>query len=140
MPTDLTLNRRAAACKHFRWMPGMRESEGWICMGVEPEGWPLFYVLADGELRFYGFVGRVPRGLTPGGLTPDLTDPATLGCLLALVREAWGRPGLTTKHHEVLGWIVIDGRDDFLKGVAAATEAEALVCALEAAPSAPCLT
>ena len=21
---------------------------------------------------------------------PDLTDPATLGCLLALVREAWG--------------------------------------------------
>ena len=26
------------------------------------------------------------------GRLPDLTDPATLGCLLALVREAWGKP------------------------------------------------
>ena len=27
---------------------------------------------------------------------PDLTDPATLGCLLALVREAWQDPTITT--------------------------------------------
>ena len=66
---------------------------------------------------------------------PDLTDPATVGCLLALVREAWGAPclyvgllparwGVWTSQnlplHECVG-----------KGL---TEAEALVAALEAAP------
>ena len=31
---------------------------------------------------------------TTATLLPDLTDPATLGCLLALVREAWGDPSI----------------------------------------------
>ena len=29
-----------------------------------------------------------------GSPVPDLADPATLGCLLALVREAWGQDDL----------------------------------------------
>jgi len=62
--------------------------------------------------------------------------PAALGCLLAIVRDAWGRPNLTTKRNPVLGWIVVDGHDDFLKSVACDTEAEALVAALEVAPEA----
>lgn len=62
---------------------------------------------------------------------PDLTDPATLGCLLALVREAHDRPGLAAclmeSPHE---WMIL-----LTKGyVVAPTEAGALVAALEAAP------
>ena len=73
----------------------------------------------------------------PEGELPDLSDPATLGCLLALVREAWDDPQVHAapmcamgRH---VGWrvwfdayltVYFDGD----------TEAEALVCALEAAP------
>ena len=58
---------------------------------------------------------------------PDLTDPATLGCVLALVREAWDDRYLCAslsprKLWMVDGWSLHD------------TEAEALVAALEAAP------
>lgn len=81
---------------------------------------------------------------------PDLTDHATLGCLLALVREAYGDPSLyvrlsdTTRQSdgvrawEVLGWLdpsrSPDGRGGSWRGWGYASEAEALVAALEAAP------
>ena len=68
------LAKRAVACKHWRWMPGMK----WLL----PEGaegyWPLSYRS--------GRYPEVPEGVP---VIPDLTDPATLGCLLALVRETW---------------------------------------------------
>jgi hypothetical protein len=70
---------------------------------------------------------------------PDLTDPATLGCLLALVREAWGDPyaSVGTAGHDngEEGWVVIacspTSKWSFCDSK---TEAEALVAALEAAP------
>lgn len=70
-------------------------------------------------------------------MLPDLSDPATLGCLLALVREAWGDPWAHTASSYQEGWVVcasqdrriFAGYDDGL-----ASEAEALVAALEAAP------
>lgn len=81
---------------------------------------------------------------------PDLTDPATLGCLLARVREAYGDPSLyvrlsdTTRQSdgvrawEVLGWLDAarspDGRGGSWRGWGYASEAEALVAALESAP------
>jgi hypothetical protein len=72
-PEEATaLARRAIACPRWRWMPGMR----WI---VERAG-PL-------EDLF----GRVPddtRGWAPQPrAVPDLADPATLGCLLAMYDE-----------------------------------------------------
>jgi hypothetical protein len=107
------LGRRAVACKGWRWMPGML-----VCT---PRTIPS---------RFTEDEDWAPDCDD----WPDLSDPCTLGGLLALVREAWGRPGLTTKLHPVLGWILIDGHDDPIKSVAKDTEAEALVSALEAAP------
>ena len=72
------------------------------------------------------------RSIPPLGALPDLTDPATLGCLLALVREAWGRPAAYVRWSALEGiWICM------IKGYpphAADSEAAALVAALLAAP------
>ena len=81
-----------------------------------------------------------------GDLIPDLRDPATLGCVLALVREAWsdasGGPvpvtaadrGCTSGGPPV--WFVVWSHgpcgDPFNRE--SPTEAHALVAALESAP------
>lgn len=76
------------------------------------------------------------------GWVPSMNDPATLGCLLALVREAWephrGSDYIASTMHTGSGWGV--GARYGSEGLAAIalptheTEAEALVVALEAAP------
>lgn len=85
-----------------------------------------------------------PRAWTEGTApVPVLHDPATLGCLLTLVREVWGEPSLSlmpVDESVPLHWMWVDGglaapmmgcaawHDEF------PSEAEALVAALEAAP------
>lgn len=105
------LAKRAVACEHWRWMPGMLTLEG--------------YRLDN--------AGRL-RAEQQGDQLPDLNDAATVGCLLALVRIAWGDPIA----HAVPnggwngGWRVCDEhageRNVYGRGE---TEAEALVVALE---------
>ncbi|NBW13110.1 MAG: hypothetical protein EBR82_34325, partial [Caulobacteraceae bacterium] len=73
---------------------------------------------------------------------PDLSDPATIGCLLALVREAWPAGEATTNvhanyspergHYRQWSCYYCTGGD--WRQALADTEAEALVAALEAAP------
>jgi len=74
---------------------------------------------------------------------PDLSDPATLGCLLALVREAHGDPEIVTaKYPNLDGWTI--GKASEMEGTRSirhrkgeiwgCSEAAVLVMALEAAP------
>ena len=112
----IDLGRRAVACKGWRWMPGMsliRRKTG-PAGGTGPRPTQLRVALTCGHPCDAGAcvadVDRLPRPGPPDPhWVPDFRDPATLGCLLALVREAWG-----------LGLGL--------------TEAAALVAALEAAP------
>lgn len=124
------LARRAVACKHWRWMVGMRTLAGdrVVYDGAHIDTIETYYY----SEQTYG----AEFADLPDDALPDLTDPATLGCVLALVREAWGQPRASAgwfPHVENLIWYVAD----LPCGVAAtraATEAAALIAALEAAP------
>lgn len=114
------LPRRAVACKGFEWQEGMREEHGAICCRVL------------GGVPWYWFVdGDTVTEHEGEECFPDLGDPATLGCLLALVREAWAGRRLGCLNLGK-GWRVGDGLG--WTGPVADSEAEALVAALEAAP------
>jgi hypothetical protein len=95
---QIALAKRAVACKGWRFMGGM------------------LLAAAIGKQRVYDYLADEPYWSADGWL-PDLTDPATLGCLLALVREA------TTAYASLT----------FEPGYLH-TEVENLVAALEAAP------
>jgi hypothetical protein len=111
-PDELdALAKRLVACKHFTPMRGMRDLQG--------RTWDAALLW-----RWNSTIDR-----------PDLTDPATLGCLLALVREAWGDPGMFVRPRGSKmrpDWALFTGANSDLV-CAALSEAEALVAALERA-------
>jgi hypothetical protein len=91
----IDLARSAVACDHWRWMPGM-----------------LWWTKAA-RGRLDDFPPEYMRH--PANALPDLSDPATLGCLLALVREAWRCPTIYVRRSHVrrtsdneFGWEVCD--------------------------------
>ena len=137
------LARRAVACRGWRWMPGMMR------LRATPPS-------RRDHLRMEG---RVPDGgdtwdYAAWPVIPDVTDAATLGCLLALVREAWRCPTVyarqsTTRRVSdgVIAWEVCDlyldaeacralgvSREGSVGSWGHGSEAEALVAALESAP------
>ena len=127
MTTALTAAaERLITLPGFRWMPGMRDVEGRRFVGDTETAEPLS-IFVEWLVDVSSGFERAPRAL------PDLTDPATLGCVLAMVREAWG----TQRANCYMTWpendwacnVQIDGVDRFR----AATEAECLVNALAAA-------
>ena len=156
------LARRAVACKHWRWMPGMAvvprrddalvEEDSGISfqasdiritteafMICEPEHYFVdVSLMLNGKTRSYG-------SIFTKNLIPDLTDAATMGCLLAIVREAHGFPVFVQVTPDVpkIPYAQVCYRREWangiplhavIKGSDGQTEAEALVAALEAAP------
>ncbi len=132
MPDDLiALGKRAVACAGWRLMSGM------LLVDVPRSGCgPVAY-----QRLVHCRPVSPPRSPDPsvaweyGEPIPDFSDPATLGCLLALVREAWGSPSLfacdTTAGNR---WeVYCPKRSDPVAYESA--EIEALVAALEAAPT-----
>ena len=78
MTNELTnLARRAVACKGWRWMGGIQDVEGYRLIQVSLHD-GAFFAVKDFKAKQYHY----PK-------LPDLTDPATVGCLLMLVREVW---------------------------------------------------
>ena len=118
-PVQEALARRLVACPAFRWMPGMRA--------------------AVGLMRLRLVVPLCAEEGVPNDHLPDLSDAATTGCLLALVREAWGDPGAhATPYNGETWWScylrVLPDDDGRCHHGRHDTEAEALIAALEAAP------
>ena len=123
------LARRAVACKRWRWMPGMkaRTADSKVPVLVCRTEGRTAVVLEGGHATAVGW-------WSSARLLPDLTDPATLGCLLHLVREAWGDRTMSTMTPKWEVWFVAGAPGSASGGPIAKTEAEALVAALEAAP------
>jgi hypothetical protein len=125
------LARRAVACKGWRWMEGALYWSGGIDYRIaylckNSGTWVAFERTTDGKRQY---------GISLDHALPDLNDPATLGCLLALVREAYDHPCAHAEAHEFEDpeknfWLIWAGAESF----EADTEVEALVKALESAP------
>lgn len=118
------LARRATTSRNWRWLPGM-------LMIVAP--------LHEGDT---GYCLRLDEpSFSLSGL-PDLTDAATLGCLLALVRQVWSVKTLKNGHTPVIGTSECDGMWEFgyrhgevrVSCTWGKSEAEVLVWALENGP------
>lgn len=125
---DLDLARRFTQAPRWRWRPGTRRLR-----------W------APGFRDHLKPQGRVPDGrddwdYDADTVVPDLYDPATYGCIVALVRDAWGgfvwvRAQLTRDGFRfyVAGLHVSD--EQRVNGTSGhPTEAAAWLAALEAAP------
>ena len=135
----LELARRAVACKLWRWAPGMlsrcstdtrRAVYRWL-VGLDARHYGLVCIVQDKHGRPCRNVATLQPG--PDDL-PDLTDQATLGCLLGLVRLARLDPTWlpTCLDAEDEAWIVdLPSRH---RQTRHESYAAVLVAALEAAP------
>jgi len=132
----IKLGQSAVACQGWQWMPGMRTLNGRrlaVVFGESRTASVLCDLRDDANSDTEDLQGELP----------DLTDPATLGCLLALVREAWRCVVITSPDYDedevecqgwhVTGWRAVETVRWLPIGVGG-KEAEALVAALEGAP------
>ena len=114
------LGRRAVACERWRWMGGM--------LWIGPTGHRKRLteeLLARPDTHVFLSLGL-----------PDFSDPATVGCLPYLVREAWGAAGsnvllsINESLPTVYVDVIVDG--DTAGNFRGPTLVAALVTALEA--------
>lgn len=108
-----------------RWAPGMLALETGDRVLRMEDG----YVVTSR----IGYEGEHPFRSPQYAGTPDMTDAATLGCVLAQVREAYGVPTIWVECETPGGpWLVLSGFDGDVLYAEGTSEAEALVCAMEA--------
>jgi hypothetical protein len=74
----VNLGRRAVKCRAWRWLPGM--------LAYSPGG--IWEWRRHSVSKWCDSLGV--RSSIPADAIPDFRDPATVGCLMALVREAHG--------------------------------------------------
>jgi len=101
----------------WRWMPGML---------VEQTGGRVLTVDKDGTGRYEDVV-RVPKSVTYRFRTPELTDPATKGCLIHQIRKVTGQENWIPMRKNNGWWVIPDYPNDDHD-----TEEEAILVALEA--------
>lgn len=135
----LVLGRRAKRCARWQWAPGMRTVTHARVVQADTDG--------RVQAARKGYFGDWSVLDLDAEEVPDLRDSATLGCLLALVRDAWPTVPATTArftYHSpergpYSGWACTYWRPDDSVNRGAwiqaqgETEIEALVAALEAA-------
>lgn len=141
----IELATRAVACKHWRWMPGMGM---WVRYktGVAARG--RFLYRDETYMHLLTYDDEAGRPMKRRRLIsdwsealPDFDDPATLGCLLALVRKAWPIAPATTAHHGCYDpqrghyhvWTCSYCTGSSWEQTTGDSESEALLAALEAA-------
>jgi len=120
---NLELAWRATRSRYWRWTPGMIDTFG---RTNTEAGWHTPPVARER-------INAEPLAIR----LPDLTHPATLGCLVALVREIWKDPflysswGPDARRWEVL--TVPSGKNEVFPELIGqgATEAASWVAALE---------
>ena len=128
------LARRAVKCARWRWLPGM------LAKHPNFRGYRVSHVGLTGMhgvCRYSSPMSELTKRAVvalplPTSVLPDLTDPATLGCLLALVREAYDDEQAHVR--PAAGAWVFHTLDPLAPCVTAPSEAQCLVAALEAAP------
>jgi hypothetical protein len=125
--TITDLGRKARNLKDWEWMQGMRVMNGRSGpRGTVLEGdkdYAVWY--GEGSTREGG--GYQEQYPPHPDIIPDFSDPATLGCLLYLVRKLAGDPTVWTVMRDGTWYVCWSGAThggDFGKGN---TEAEALV-------------
>ena len=139
----LELARRAVACDHWRWVVGTPavaefhgEKVGLVCIYASHQHMADFYCLDYDEV-WENIHVKDQRSM---GMLPDLDNPATLGCLLHMVREAWEDSGAYASPHphfydngELLWRVHAGGKFLPIPSKGSHSEAHALITALEAA-------
>ena len=121
----IALGKRAMAAG-WKWQPGAVDMHGCRCVAVDASGPRGVPVNPEHDIWFFR------------DDIPDFRDPATLGILLAQVREVWKGPGIFTVDHFARNGSGSWGVYSYQFLVRSTprrkypTEAEALVAALEA--------
>lgn len=125
----MVLARRAVESEHFRWMAGMLIMDNGAGVRFCWEDNDYLHGCAEEGKSWMRLSKKKER-------LPDVRDPATMGCLLALAREAWKTPVLQVSPSlpdgKVWSCYVNDDEDHLYR---MPTEVAAIIAALDRAMS-----